>query len=662
LKKAKLSIQVTVPFALGIVLGELIHVPQVIAMGLWATVCFALLVAQNTSKGVLVARHFTGALIILVFFFSGMLYVTFQQLENQQNHFSNYFLPGNQLVGRVVEMQEGKVNFDRVLLESQSMHSPLNNQAVNGKLLVHLKKEDSQEMLKVGDLIQIAAEIKPIQNANNPGEFNQEKFMRYKGIQHFAFIYPSQWEVVGYEATVMSFWANQRNRMKEKLNELLPPSQAALATALSLGDKSLLDRATRASFANAGAMHVLAVSGLHVGILLFIIQWIFSKVPFLRKRNRFIIAALLLIWCFAFLTGLSASVVRAAGMFTIMGVGQLLGRNFFSFNSLFASAFILLLFQPYFIFDIGFQLSYLAMFGILMFYAPVAAIFNFKWKILRYFWEGTAIGIAAQIGTLPISLYYFHQFPNYFMLTNIGLMVLAGIALGSVLLLFIMAFVPYLNEWIAFVVKWVFWTLENFVVVIADLPRSVSFGFTPAIWMVLIAYLCVFLFYQSRMQKNWKVWRNTAIVTFILAIMNLGQKMNNLSGEELLVLNNRQIAVLWKVNNQVICLYDNNQPSSAEQVSFPAEAYAKKLGLNVTYYPMPSSDDFQNSQKLEAGESTLKVSSFWNGYLISKNDSKYWLAKKGNRRWADCVHIGGAWAPYLAKETDMNTLNGAIRL
>jgi competence protein ComEC len=662
LKKAKLAIQVTVPFALGIVLSEILQVAQVIAMGLWLTSCLALLVANNASKGVFAARHFTGSLFILAFFFSGMFYVTFQQVENQSNHFSNHFLPGNQLVGRVVEMQEGKGSFDRVLLETQSLLSPLNIQTVNGKLLVHVKKEDSRQTIEVGDVLQVAAEVKPIQNANNPGEFNQENFMRFKGIRHYAFIYPTQWEKIDHAAGVMSFWANQRNRMKEKLNELLPPNQAALATALSLGDKSLLDRATRASFANAGAMHVLAVSGLHVGILLFIIQWIFSKVPFLRKRNRFIIAALLLIWCFAFLTGLSASVVRAAGMFSIMGIGQLMGRNFFSFNSLFASAFILLLFQPYFIFDIGFQLSYLAMFGILMFYAPVAAVFNFKWKVLRYFWEGTAIGIAAQIGTLPISLYYFHQFPNYFMLTNIGLMILAGVALGAVLLIFILAFVPYLNEWIAFGVKWVFWTLENFVVAIAELPRSVSFGFTPFVWLVLVAYLCVFLFYHSRMQKNWKIWRNTAIVALFLAVLNLGQKMNNLSGEELLVLNHRQLAVLWKVDNHVICLYENNQPTTAEQVSFPAEAYAKKLGLHVTYFPMPSPDEFQNSQKLKVGESTLKVASFWNGYLISKADSKYWLAKKGNRRWKDCVHIGGAWAPYLAKEMDINTLNGAVRL
>ena len=169
------------------------------------------------------------------------------------------------------------------------------------------------------------------------------------------------------------------------------------------------------------------------------------------SKNQIIIIALVIVWIYSLMTGLSASVVRSAVMFTLLVGSGLLNRSYNNFNVLAFSAFLILMWNPHFLYDIGFQLSYLAMFGIFMFYKPLGKLIYFKNKIIRLAYEGTMVGIAAQILTVPLTLYYFHQFPNYFIITNLGLMIFSFLILALGIALFSFNWLAFLAKFFAYI-------------------------------------------------------------------------------------------------------------------------------------------------------------------------------------------------------------------
>mgnify|MGYP002151983814 CR=1 FL=1 len=182
------------------------------------------------------------------------------------------------------------------------------------------------------------------------------------------------------------------------------------------------------------------------------------------------------------------SVLRASFMFSLLAIGMITGKKTNSMNILFFSAFVMLAIDPLLIYTIGFQLSYLAMVGILTVYKPVSRIFFIRNKWLRKIWEGTAVGIAAQLFTVPFTLYYFHQFPNYFAVTNIGMMLFSGLVLGIGMLLFTVQWWPLAGKIVGILLAVCLSGMLFFVQFIDSLPGSVSLGFTPSFALVTLLY------------------------------------------------------------------------------------------------------------------------------------------------------------------------------
>src|SRR5690554_7689202 len=315
---------------------------------------------------------------MVLFFLSGMLGYHFKVISSYEYEFSEIYLANDQLLGEIIEFQKGENEFDKAIIEVKKVIKPHTEALAQGKLLCYIRTSNSD--LKEGSVILFQPDIQPIKNKNNPGEFNAEQYWKIKGISTIAFTTDENIEVLGQAKTFNSFWTNSRNYLANIVEQYIDEENQGLVIALSLGDKSNLSMEKRDHFANAGAMHVLAVSGMHVGILLWFIELIFKSFKFLRKRNLYIYFALISLWCFAFLTGMSASVVRAVMMFSIMGFGQLMGKKFFGLQAIFASALLLLIFNPLILFDIGFQLSYLAVIGISLFYRPIVNVFHSSYK------------------------------------------------------------------------------------------------------------------------------------------------------------------------------------------------------------------------------------------------------------------------------------------
>jgi competence protein ComEC len=347
-----------------------------------------------------------------------------------------------------------------------------------GKVMVYFQKEAFSKQLEVGDVIAFKAQLKKVSPPKNPNEFDFKKYLSYHFIEHQVFLRAKNWKRLNPSPSFswLHFATNCRNRLIKILQQKgLQGEELAVASALILGNKEDIGTPLKNAYASAGAMHVLAVSGLHVGVLFLIFSKLFSFLERIKYGGIFKgIVLLLILWSYALLTGLSPSVMRAATMFSFIVVAKMMNRNSNLFNTLAASAFCLLIYNPLLLIEVGFQLSYCAVLGIVIIQPWITNWFHFKAKIPRLIWEITAVSIAAQIATFPLGLLYFHQFPNYFMLSNLIVIPLAVVILYLGLSTLSFYFVPLLSSLLALGLTYSIKTLNYAVQFIEKIPYSLS--------------------------------------------------------------------------------------------------------------------------------------------------------------------------------------------
>lgn len=302
-----------------------------------------------------------------------------------------------------------------------TLNDSLPQKAAGGAML-YLQKSAAARALRYGDIIAVSANLKPPAPPANPEQFDYGAFLAQKGIYYTAYADSNQWASTQKHAGFfLKHWAiKARHFLLQKIKSWpLAPPEKSVAEALLLGYREDISPELRQKYAGAGASHVLAVSGLHVGILYIIASQLLFFLKKMRYGNALRMAILILIlWSYAFLTGLSPSVVRAATMFTFVALGTTFGRITSIYNTLLASAFILLAIQPTYLFSVGFQLSYLAVLSIVWLQPVLASLWQPRYFLVRKFWDITTVSIAAQVGTFPLAIYYFHQFPGLFLVAN----------------------------------------------------------------------------------------------------------------------------------------------------------------------------------------------------------------------------------------------------
>jgi len=296
--------------------------------------------------------------------------------------------------------------------------------SVEQKMIVYLPADSSACLLRAGDSIIVAANFEP---APLP-------YHRNHGIAAVAFV--KKWEKI--ESSNKKKYFNLkilakhcRRHLLARLRLLIPEEREfSLAAALAFGYRAEMDRDLKQTFSSTGGSHVLAVSGLHFSIVYGILYFVFSFLGTGKRGNIARQAIILpLMWFFAFFTGMSASVVRAASMMTLWGGGSVFGYRAFTLNTAGVAAFFMLLFDPLNLFDVGFQMSFAAVIAILLVYPRLVALYKSKNPLLNRFWQLSCVSVAAQIGVAPLSIYYFHQFPLVFLLTNIIAIPLTGLLL-----------------------------------------------------------------------------------------------------------------------------------------------------------------------------------------------------------------------------------------
>ena len=298
------------------------------------------------------------------------------------------------------------------------------NKDINKNIIAYIRKDSLSEKLSVGDRIFIRATINPPRNNGNPGEFDYASYLKRQGICGITFLKSSDWKFTKEQNQIGI--KQQALLCREKLLSIyetlnLQPNEKSILAALTLGYKHDLSPELRNSFSVTGAGHVLAVSGLHVGIIYMITNFLLLPVGRYSKKIKIVkyILLILFLWGFAFITGLSPSVVRAVSMFSLSSIAIVVNRKASIFNTICVAAFIMLLYNPFYLFDVGFQLSYSAVIAIVLLQSRLQRILLLKNRFLKAIWSLITVSVAAQMGTLPLVVYYFNQFPNYFILTNL---------------------------------------------------------------------------------------------------------------------------------------------------------------------------------------------------------------------------------------------------
>ena len=303
---------------------------------------------------------------------------------------------------------------------------------------MYIPKTDSSEFL-CGDELLFDGAVSSLPGKRNPYEFDYKKYLNRNNIDFQINGKNTHYLYVKKGTGFMHYIGAYRNQLAKKLDKYLGEEEAGVAKALIIGNKNDLSPESVDAFKNTGSMHVLAVSGLHLGILFLIVSGVF-KIRLLQRVPRVIpfLVIVSVLWFYVFLSGMSISVKRAAIMFTVIQLGILLERKGNVINSLFLSAFVVLLLFPKELFQVGFQLSYLAVIGIVLLHRYIDNWFEFPNRILNYLWSIVAVSLSAQLSIGLLSMYYFHCFPLMFPVSNIVVIVLSGmeLSLGFLFVLF----------------------------------------------------------------------------------------------------------------------------------------------------------------------------------------------------------------------------------
>ena len=413
------------------------------------------------------------SLFILLFYCFGI--VLTQLHQPNKHHLIHQNLAKSTIVGTINEAPVlTKKGYKKVILKASHIQTPNNFTTTEGNIILYLKPPFSLN-LQTKDTLVLKTTIRPTTPPQNPHEFNIQRYYSFHNIHHQAFCSEEDLKLLPYTSFSLKRLAHQfQDYLSLKLTKHIH-NKAALETlkALLIGNRSGLTDDTIQHYSKSGAMHVLAVSGLHVGIFMLVISFLF-KIFKLKNNWIEISITLLSIWLYAFVTGLSPSVMRAAIMFSFLLVGKLLNKNTHSLSTLAVSAFCMLCYNPFYITEVGFQLSFSAVIGIMYFVPKLESYFNLQsryWLVQKTI-TITYVSIAAQLATAPIGLLYFHQFPSYFLFANLVVIPAAFLLVFIGALFFCFSEIPYVGKLLSLLLEGLSYGLNFSTEYVATLPGA----------------------------------------------------------------------------------------------------------------------------------------------------------------------------------------------
>ncbi|MCF8362194.1 MAG: ComEC family competence protein [Prolixibacteraceae bacterium] len=504
----------TLLFLTGIAISDLLPVGNKLLIIISISFLFLALILKSSKRASW--QKIYSIIICFLFISSGAAYT-----KTYNNTKFNQAIPTSGFYsGRINEMSPASNNREKLIMQLKSATTDTSEVFVNEKIVMYVPDSILETDIIPGDYIGFKGKLHLIESSNNPGDFNYQKYMNHKGIRYQSYIFNLPYHINSQNISIKTFAVNIRSKLLDAYREAgIDGREFAVLSALTLGEKNFIDNELKQQFSNSGAMHVLAVSGLHVGILFFVFSFLLKPLDRTRKtKNIKVLLLITLLWSYALITGMSPSVLRATTMFSFLVIGQNLNRHTNIYNTLALSAFMLMLINPDIIYEVGFQLSYTAVLSIVFFQPKIANWFSFNNRIANSIWGLFAVSLSAQIGTLPFSLFYFHQFPVYFWVSNFIVIPAATILLYGSILFFIMMPFSVLNNLIGNGLSAVAKTMNIFITKIDNLPGAVISDIWITQTTVIICYAIIFvlgLLCLSRKYKYFMVLISLFLILFI---------------------------------------------------------------------------------------------------------------------------------------------------
>jgi competence protein ComEC len=617
--KHKGEIPVTIlllPFLLGITLG--IYFPSsvfllVLAMSFSGLLVTFLLLNLFYKPFIIYKQRWTGGILIhILLVLAGWIAVINNNELNNPKHFAKQ--PATRLLVRVnnePQLKNGLVRFTATVIAADSQNHSC---STNGTLLVSIK-DSSAQTISYGDELLIPGGTNLIDPPFNPAEFNYKQYLAHQNIYYQAFLYPGQYRRIstGKGNPFIADALKLRRQMIEKFKQQLhDPNAIAVASTLILGYKADLSDDVLQAYSKTGTIHVLSVSGAHVAlvwaILAFLLQFL-NRVKYGRVFRACIIIPF--IWYYAMLSGFSPAVCRAAAMISMVIIGKTYNRYVNNLNILAISAFVLLLYNPLYITDVGFQLSYLAVAGLIILQPVIYKWLSFDSKLGDKLWQYCSVSLAVQVITFPLSAFYFHQFPVYFLFSNLFIVIPSMVIMGSGLAFLTFWWVPYVSTTLAFVLEKTI-LLMNYVLAFIE---HAPFASINKIWLTTTEYLLLYtiiigVFYFIYNKKVWLL-RLTFGCILLLAISISVKRYRAYTTNSIAFLNLRKnTGIVFKKGTEAIVL--SNLADTDRNYRYSIQPYLDSCKISQVQFYNPQQDIslayvHKNGNKIQFNGQTIAI-------------------------------------------------------
>lgn len=538
-------IRLLLPLAVGIMIQWYIQLPLFISTGVLVFyMLISLFMRQWSDFSKLKYAGLQGSVMMLAVIACGMLVAYNKEVRHKQSWLGHTYRQGQILAATLKEPLVAKEKAYKAEAAVTYMIDSAGSRPLSGNIIIYFKKASSTQNLKAGVQLLFKKPLQEIRNAGNPGSFDFRQYSLFNGITHQVYLTGKDYMIL--PGKNIAVWKDLLLKTREYVLHAIKANikgkkEQGLAEAMLIGYRDDLDKSLLQSYSNTGVVHVIAVSGMHLSLLYWVVSLLLR--PLLKNRSaRWLYALLVLgiLWGFSFIAGGAASVVRAAVMFSFITIGKQINRNVSIYNILAASAFCQLVYNPYWLWDVGFQLSYIAVLSIIIFYRHVYSLLYIKNQILDKIWQLAAVSIAAQILTTPLSIYYFHQFPVYFLLANMVVVPVSSMVLVGTLILVILSPVKIFAVFTGALLNALIWWLNTFIERMETFPFALWEGLQINIPQAILLLLII------AGLSFWLIEKHKAGVWFALAGLLVFFSIRSYS---FLMAGRQQKLIVYKANN-----------------------------------------------------------------------------------------------------------------
>lgn len=592
--------KITIWFIAGILVSYYLKITiftTSIAFGIGSLAFFvSYLLARKNKKTI----SFFGISTYYLSFFIGILTLFFHTDSLQKTnyiHCTKAFESPQSITFTLRERLKGNSYNDRF----SAIINEINSVSYSGKIIVNIAKNSLKKQLLIGNVINVKTILQHNVASKNPNQFDYSKYLEDRQI--YAQLYSSKNALSINKKIKKDIWYYSDRLHRRIIKNLekahFNAAEMHVALALILGQQQEISADIIQDYQYSGATHILSVSGLHVGFIMLFINFILKPIPNTRKGSFIKLSSILIsLAIFAVISGLSPSVLRSVVMFSFVATGNHLRRSGNIYHTLLVSILLILLFEPYFLFDVGFQLSYIALFFILWLQPLLKNIWSPKNKILINLWNALTVSFAAQIGAFPLCLYYFHQFPGLFFITNIAIIpVLSFIMIAGIIVMMIAVFVsPF--EFLIYIFEKSIYLLNLIIHYVASFESFVILDISFNFYYLISFYLFIVLSIIWLKKPNYSKLVLALSTVILLQISFIYTKKEIENQDELVIFNFKKNTLITERNGKTITAFTNDTLALKNNKNYILNSYIVGNFSTIKSIHLLSNLAFYNGKKI----------------------------------------------------------------